>query len=106
MPKLRYVEHSGREHAVDVESGLSIMDGAVRHGIPGIDGECGGVCSCATCHVYIGPEWHSVLPTMTTLEEEMLEFTSARRADSRLACRLIVNDAFDGLTVNMPESQF
>ena len=57
MPKIKYIEHNGKEHEVDVPVGWSVMEGAVKNLIPGIDADCGGACACATCHVYVDPAW-------------------------------------------------
>jgi 2Fe-2S ferredoxin len=104
MPMIIYVEHTGREHAVYVPAGQTIMQGATSHAIPGIDAECGGMCSCATCHVYI-QDTASILPDVSGLEEDMLEFVEGRRPSSRLGCRLVVDDRFDGLVVEIPAEQ-
>jgi len=57
MPKITYIEHNGTEHVIDVATGLTVMEGAVRNLVPGIDADCGGACACATCHVYVDPAW-------------------------------------------------
>jgi 2Fe-2S ferredoxin len=106
MPHITYVEHDGQEHPVDIPVGDSIMEGAVNNGIPGIDADCGGVCSCATCHVYISKEWAPILAEKTEVEESMLEFASQVREESRLSCQLRVDERFEGLIVRMPEAQF
>jgi ferredoxin, 2Fe-2S len=104
MPTILYIEHTGRPHSVDVPAGQTIMEGATSHAIPGIDAECGGMCTCATCHVYI-EDRASILPDMTGIEEDMLEFVEERRATSRLSCRLVVDDRFDGMVVEIPAEQ-
>jgi len=105
MAKITYVEFNGTEHIVDVEPGLSVMEGAVRNGIPGIDADCGGACSCATCHVYVDPAWQERTGTRNDLEQAMLEFAENVEPNSRLSCQIKVTEALDGLVVRMPESQ-
>ncbi|MHB8284313.1 MAG: 2Fe-2S iron-sulfur cluster-binding protein [Caulobacteraceae bacterium] len=102
---IRYIEHAGTEHAIRIRVGQSIMAGAVQNGVPGIDGECGGGCKCATCHVYVDPAWLPSVGSPSGLEQGMLDCTSACRDNSRLSCQIIVTEALDGMTVRMPSSQ-
>jgi 2Fe-2S ferredoxin len=106
MAKITYIEHGGVAHTVDVTSGLSVMEGAIKNGIPGIEADCGGACSCATCHVYIAPEWEAVVGPPEELESSMLEAAVGVRPNSRLSCQVKVTDALDGLVVSVPETQF
>ena len=106
MAHITYIEHGGTEHHVDVPNGLSVMDGAKRFTIPGIDGDCGGACACSTCHVYIDPAWVERLPKKDAMEEDMLDFAwNPDPATSRLTCQIKVTAAMDGLRVQMPEKQ-
>lgn len=105
MAKITYIEFNGREHVVEVESGLSVMEGARRHGIPGIDADCGGGCSCATCHVFVDPLWRTRVGNRNSLEDATIEFASGVEPNSRLSCQIEVTDNLDGLIVRMPESQ-
>jgi 2Fe-2S ferredoxin len=105
MAKITYIEHNGTAHVVDVKSGLSVMEGAVKNNIPGIDADCGGACACATCHVYVDPAWAGKTGAQTTMEESMLDFAENVEPNSRLSCQIKVTDALDGLVVRMPESQ-
>jgi 2Fe-2S ferredoxin len=105
MAKVTYIENNGTEHTIDVPNGTSLMEAAVKHGIPGIDGDCGGACACATCMVYVPEEWQSKLPEVETMEETMLDFCERREDNSRLSCQLVASDALDGIRVQMPESQ-
>ena len=105
MPKITYIEFGGKEHVVEVQVGLSVMEGAVKNGIPGIDADCGGACACSTCHVYVDPAWVEKLPPKETMEEDMLDFAFQPNAQSRLTCQLKVTPALDGLVVRMPEKQ-
>ena len=106
MPKIVYIETDGTEHAVDVPVGLSVMEGAVRFTVPGIDGDCGGACACATCHVYVGEGWFEKLTPMNELERDMLDFAFDVKENSRLACQIRVTPALDGLVVRTPARQY
>ena len=105
MPKVNYVESCGREHHVDVPCGTSVMRGAVDNSVPGIDGDCGGACACATCHVYVDPKWTELVGSRTPGEEELLNFAAAVEPNSRLACQIRMTEALDGLLVRMPAGQ-
>ena len=105
MAKITYIEHDGTEHVVEVKPGLSVMEGAIRNNIPGIDADCGGACACATCHVYVEPEWVEKTGARNPMEEDMLDFAFDVRDNSRLSCQIKVSDALDGLRVQMPEKQ-
>jgi ferredoxin, 2Fe-2S len=105
MAKITYIEHDGTEHVVDVKPGQSVMEGAVKHNIPGIDADCGGACACATCHVYVDPAWLSKTGEKSSMEESMLDFAESVEDNSRLSCQIKVTDDLDGLVVRMPESQ-
>jgi len=105
MPKIKYIEHNGKEHEVDVPAGWSVMEGAVKNLIPGIDADCGGACACATCHVFVDEPWLAKLPAKEDMEETMLDFAPDVGANSRLSCQIKVSAALDGLVVRMPKSQ-
>ena len=105
MAKITYIQHDGAEHVVDVKAGLSVMEGAVKNNVPGIDADCGGACACATCHVYVDEAWREATGTASAMEESMLDFAENVEANSRLSCQIKVSDALDGLIVRMPESQ-
>ena len=105
MAKITYIEHDGTEHAIDVKTGLSVMEGAVKNNSPGIDADCGGACACATCHVYVKEAWLEKTGSRSAMEESMLDFAEGVEANSRLSCQIKVTDALDGLVVTMPESQ-
>lgn len=106
MPKITYVEQNGAKHEVDVAPGLSLMEGAVNNLVPGIDADCGGACACATCHIYVEPEWTDKTGAKTDMEETMLDFAEGVQDTSRLACQIKVSDDLDGLVVRLPEAQF
>jgi 2Fe-2S ferredoxin len=105
MAKITYVEHDGTEHVIDVKNGLSVMEGAVKNNIPGIDADCGGACACATCHVYVEESWLDKTGSRSAMEESMLDFAEGVESNSRLSCQIKVSDELDGLKVTMPESQ-
>ena len=105
MPKITYIEHSGKSHVVEVPNELSVMEGAVQNNIPGIDADCGGSCACATCHVYVDEKWFKKLANKESAEEDMLDMAFEPQKFSRLSCQLTVSDALDGLVVNMPSKQ-
>lgn len=106
MAKITYIEHDGTEHTVEVKPGLTVMEGAVKNNIPGIDADCGGSCACGTCHVYVDDAWREKAGVHSAMEEPMIEFVTAPvQPNSRLSCQIKVTDALDGLIVRMPESQ-
>jgi len=106
MPKITYIEHSGTEHAVEAETGMTVMEAAVKNQVPGIEAECGGACSCATCHVYVDDAWTAATGEPEEMEEDMLDFAFDVRPTSRLSCQIKVSDELDGLVVRVPEKQF
>ena len=106
MVKITFKDFNGSKSTIDVEKGLSVMEGAIQNDIPGIDADCGGACACSTCHVYVHPDWVEKLPAREPMEEDMLDFAyEPDPARSRLTCQLKVTDALDGLVVQMPEKQ-
>ena len=105
MPKIKYIEHNGKEHEVDVPIGWSVMEGAVKNLIPGIDADCGGACACATCHVFVDEAWLAKLPAKEDMEETMLDFAPDMAQNSRLSCQIKVTPGLDGFVVRMPKSQ-
>ena len=105
MAKITYVEFGGKEHVLDVEPGYSVMQGAINNNVRGIIAECGGACSCATCHVYIDESWADKLEKKSEMEEAMLEAVMDEQPTSRLSCQIKVTEALDGLIVRMPPKQ-
>ena len=105
MAKIKYIEHNGKEHIVEVQNGLTVMEGAVQNDIPGIDADCGGSMSCATCHVYVKEDWYDKLPKKEMGEDDMLDQAYEPKQNSRLSCQIMVSDDLDGLTVHIPEKQ-
>ena len=105
MAKITYIEHSGKFHTIQVQNGLTVMEGAVQNNISGIDADCGGSMACATCHVYVKEEWFNKLPKKEDGEEDMLDMAYEPNKFSRLSCQLTVSDELEGLVVNLPVKQ-
>ena len=105
MAKITYIEHTSKEHIVEVPNNMSVMEGAVQNNIPGIDADCGGSMACATCHVYVDEKWFNKLEKKDEGEEDMLDMAYQPNKFSRLSCQLIVSDELDGLIVRMPSKQ-
>ena len=105
MAKITYITDDNQNHTIEVQNGLSVMEGAVQKDIPGIDADCGGGMACATCHVYVNDEWFDKLPSKEDGEEDMLDMAFEPKKNSRLSCQIIVSDELDGLTVNIPSKQ-
>ena len=105
MPRIIFITHADEQFEIEAKPGLSLMEAAVGNSVPGIDADCGGACACATCHVYLGEGWSSLLGDRGEMERSMLDFAENVREESRLACQIIVTGEMDGLRVNLPESQ-
>ena len=106
MPKITFVEHNGTQHTVEAESGKSVMQAAMDSLVPGIDADCGGECSCATCHVMVNADWLAKVGAPNDAEDSMLDLNPERAENSRLSCQLTISDDLDGLIVDLPEFQF
>jgi 2Fe-2S ferredoxin len=106
MVHVVYIDTEGTRRQVDAPEGLSVMEVAVEHNIPGIDGDCGGACACATCHVHVEPGWLAKIPPKSELEEGMLDFAFGVDETSRLSCQITLVPELDGITVHTPESQY
>jgi len=106
MVQITYVEHDGTEHVVDSQTGVSLMQAAIDNLVPGIDADCGGECSCATCHVMVNENWLEKVGPPGEMEESMLDLNPERQENSRLSCQVEVSEELDGLKVTMPEFQF
>ena len=105
MAKITYITHDEKNHTIEVQNGLTVMEGAVQNDIPGIDADCGGGMACATCHVYVKEEWFDKLSKKEDGEEDMLDMAFEPNKFSRLSCQLLVSDELDGLTVSLPSKQ-
>lgn len=106
MPKITFISPDGTETVIDAENDISVMVNAINNGIEGIIAECGGACSCATCHVIVDPAWYDKLPAPENMEKDMLEFAAEPSETSRLSCQIKVNDDLDGLVVRVPSAQY
>lgn len=105
MPKITYISPEGTRYDVDAEVGTTVMENAVKNLVPGIEAECGGACSCATCHVYVDEAWVEATGQPAPMEEDMLDFAADPRATSRLSCQIKVSEELDGLIVHLPARQ-
>ncbi len=105
MPKVIYIEHNGTEHVIEAEIGKSIMQASIDQMLPGILGDCGGNCACATCHGYVDQPWLDKLPPASEDEKMMLEATLDMRPTSRLTCQIFMQPELDGIVVHLPEEQ-
>jgi len=105
MPKITYKDNQGNSKTIEVEKGLSVMEGAIQNDIPGIDADCGGSMACATCHVYVEEKWFDKLLKAEEGEVDMIDMSFQPKKNSRLSCQIIVTDELDGLVVTTPEKQ-
>lgn len=106
MAKVTFIQFSGEQTTVDAPNGTSVMNAAIDNLVPGIDADCGGECSCATCHVLVADEWMDKVGQPSEQENSMLDLNPDRESNSRLSCQIEVTDELDGLTVNLPEFQY
>ena len=105
MAKITYITHDNKNHTIEVQNGLTVMEGAVQNDIPGIDADCGGGMACATCHVYVKDEWFDKITPKEDGEEDMLDMAFEPKKNSRLSCQIIISDKLDGLIVTTPAKQ-
>jgi ferredoxin, 2Fe-2S len=105
MAKITYIDAGGVARTVDGELGSTVMETAIKNGVPGIEAECGGACACSTCHVYIDEAWREKTGEPSPMEEDMLDFAFEVKPNSRLSCQIKVTEALDGLVVTTPERQ-
>ena len=105
MPKITYKDKDGNSKIIEVENGLSVMEGAIQNDIPGIDADCGGAMACATCHVYVEENWFNKLSKAEDAEIDMIDMAYEPKKNSRLSCQIIINEGLDGLEVTTPEKQ-
>jgi ferredoxin, 2Fe-2S len=104
--RITYVLTDGERREVDAKSGTSLMEAALKNNIKGIDAECGGCLSCATCHVYVDEAWVAKLPAPEPDETDMLGFVAAeQKPNSRLSCQLVMSESLDGIVVSVPDRQ-
>ena len=105
MAQITYVDHLGKKKTIEVENGLTVMEGAIQNDIPGIDADCGGSMACATCHIYVDNEWYGKIPKAEEAEQDMIDMAFKPKKNSRLSCQIIVSDELNGLIVTTPEKQ-
>ena len=105
MPKITYKDNHQKSKTIDVENGLTVMEGAIQNDIPGIDADCGGSMACATCHVYVEETWLDKLPKAEEAEVDMIDMAYEPKKNSRLSCQIIVSDELEGLTITTPAQQ-
>ncbi len=105
MPKITYINSKGESRTIDVENGLTVMEGAIQNNIPEIDADCGGSMACATCHVYVKENCLDKLDKIEDSEQDMIDMAFEPKKNSRLSCQLIVSDKLDGLIVTTPKQQ-
>lgn len=106
MPVVKFISHDGSEQEIHVAAGTSVMHAAVDNGVSGILADCGGSCSCATCHCYVDEQWVEKVGEADEVEAQMLDFVMEPQPNSRLSCQIIIDDELDGLIVRLPASQF
>ena len=105
MAKITYITHDNQNYSIEIQNGLTVMEGAVQNDVPGIDADCGGGMACATCHVYVKEDWFDKINKKNEGEDDMLDQAYEPKKNSRLSCQIIVSDDLDGLIVDMPEKQ-
>lgn len=105
MTKVTFIESNGTTYETEAETGSTVMETAIRNNVPGIVAECGGACTCATCHVYVDEKWVDIVGGPSPMEEDMLDFAFDVRDTSRLSCQIKVTDPLDGLVVHVPSRQ-
>ncbi len=105
MPKITFNDFQGNSKTIEVDNGLSVMEGAIQKDIPGIDADCGGSMACATCHVYVEDKWFDKIPKAEDAEIDMIDMAFEPKKNSRLSCQIIVSDELDGLEVTTPKKQ-
>ena len=105
MTQITFIDSGGTARTVEGENGSTVMETAIRNGVPGIEAECGGACACSTCHVYIDEAWQEKVGQPSPMEEDMLDFAYDVKPNSRLSCQMKVSDELNGLVVRTPERQ-
>ncbi len=105
MPSIIFKDSDGATRTVEADLGSTVMEAAIRNGVPGIEAECGGACACATCHVYVDEAWAAKAGKAQPMEDDMLDFAFDVRPTSRLSCQIKVTADLDGLVVTTPARQ-
>ena len=106
MVKVIFVDHNGSTQQTEANPGNTVMQTAAINGVSGIEADCGGGCSCATCHVFVDDTWVDVVGPANPTEDAMLSLVAGRKDNSRLSCQIVVTEEMDGLVVTTPESQY
>ncbi|WP_335613900.1 2Fe-2S iron-sulfur cluster-binding protein [Hyphomonas oceanitis] len=108
MVKVTFVSSNGTRREVEVAEGETAREAALFNGVPGIDGDCGGVCACATCHVHIDPAWIDIVGRLMegAAEAELLQFAEGANQYSRLACQIPIVTTLEGLVLHVPAQQY
>jgi len=106
MITINFINSKGIQKSVDAVEGETLMECAKKNDIHEIEADCGGGCSCATCHVYIEKEWIDKIKEPSEMEEDMLDFALNVKSNSRLSCQIKLETNLDGLTIRTPETQF
>lgn len=105
MTKITFIESNGTPYETEAVNGATVMETAIMNGVPGVIAECGGACTCATCHVYVDQAWTDIVGGPSVMEEDMLDFAWEVKPTSRLSCQIRVKDELDGLVVHVPARQ-
>ena len=105
MTKIIFIDSKGEKKSIEVENGLTVMEGAVQNNIPEIDADCGGSMACATCHVYVQDDWYDKITKCEDAEQDMIDMAFEPKKNSRLSCQITVSDDIDGLEVHLPSKQ-
>lgn len=105
MPTITFIDANGLQTAVEAEVGESLMKAAIRNDVRGIDADCGGLCACGTCHVYIESPWRDGLTAPSDMERDLVSFTVEPRETSRLACQVVLDASLEGMVVRLPDQQ-
>jgi 2Fe-2S ferredoxin len=105
MAKITFIDSGGTARTVDGEIGSTVMETAIKNGVPEIEAECGGACACSTCHLYIDEAWREKVGEASPMETDMLDFAFEVKPNSRLSCQIKVTDELDGLVVTTPSRQ-
>lgn len=108
MVKVTFIAHDGHQFPVEIESGMTAREAALYNDVPGIDGDCGGQCACATCHVHVDPIWIDRVGCLAdgSMEADLLQFAEGTTKQSRLACQIRLNDRLEGLVLHIPQQQY
>lgn len=105
MSKVIYIDTKDKQYAVDVKNGANLMQAAIDNLVPGILGDCGGVAACATCHVFVDPDWAERAGKASDIELDLIDGLLETKPTSRLACQIVMSDTLDGIVLHLPEQQ-